>query len=55
MATLIQNIQDVCLELGLPVPSVAANNSDETILQLVSLLNRGGNTLTAENNGQALA
>lgn len=55
MATLIQNIQDVCLELGLPVPSVAANNSDETVLQLVALLNRVGNTLVTESNWQALA
>ena len=55
MSTLIQNIQDVCLELGLPVPSVAANNTDETILQLVALMNRVGNTLTSENNWQALA
>ncbi len=55
MATLIQNIQDVCLELGLPVPGVAANNSDETILQLVALLNRVGDTLTTENNWQVLA
>jgi hypothetical protein len=55
MATLIQNIQDVCLELGLPLPSVAANNSDETVLQLVALLNRVGDTLTTENNWQVLA
>lgn len=55
MSTLIQNIQDVCLELGLPVPTVAANNTDETILQLVALLNRVGNTLTSENNWQFLA
>lgn len=55
MSTLIQNIQDVCLELGLPLPAVAANNSDETVLQLVALLNRVGDTLTTENNWQALA
>ena len=55
MATLIQNIQDVCLELGLPVPQVAANNSDETILQLVALMNRVGDTLTTENDWQVLA
>lgn len=54
MATLIQNIQDVCLELGLPLPSVAANNTDETVLQLVALMNRVGNTLTSENNWQVL-
>lgn len=55
MATLIQNIQDVCLELGLSSPSVAANNTDETVLQLVALMNRVGDTLTTENNWQALA
>lgn len=55
MATLIQNIQDVCLELGLSTPSVAANNTDETVLQLVALLNRVGDTLTTENNWQVLA
>lgn len=55
MATLIQNIQDVCLELGLPLPSVAANNTDETVLQLVALMNRVGDTLTTENNWQVLA
>jgi hypothetical protein len=55
MATLIQNVQDVFLELGLPVPSVAANNTDETVLQIVALMNRVGDTLTTENNWQALA
>ena len=55
MSTLIQNIQDVCLELGLPLPSVAANNTDESVLQLVALMNRVGNTLTSENNWQFLA
>ena len=55
MATLIQNIQDVCLELGLPLPAVAANATDETVLQIVALLNRVGDTLTTDNNWQALA
>lgn len=55
MATLIQNVQDVFLELGLPVPSVAANNTDDTVLQIVALMNRVGDTLTTENNWQALA
>ena len=55
MSTLIQNIQDVCLELGLPLPSVAANNTDESVLQLVALMNRVGNILTSETNWQFLA
>lgn len=55
MSTLIQNIQDVCLELGLPLPTVAANNSDESVLQLVALMNRVGNILTSETNWQFLA
>lgn len=55
MSTLIQNIQDVCLELGLPLPTVAANNSDESVLQLVALMNRVGNILTSEANWQFLA
>jgi hypothetical protein len=54
MATLLQNVQDVCLELGLPVPSIVANNTDETVLQLKALMNRVGDTLTTENDWQAL-
>lgn len=54
MATLLQNVQDVCLELGLPVPLIVANNTDETVLQLKSLMNRVGDTLTTENDWQAL-
>ena len=55
MATLLQNIQDVCLELGLPVPNAVATNPDETVQQLQALFNRVGDTLTTENNWQALA
>lgn len=55
MATLLQNIQDVCLELGLPVPTVVASTTDETVKQLQALLNRVGDTLTTENNWQVLA
>lgn len=54
MATLLQNVQDVCLELGLPVPTVVASNSDETVQQLQALMNRVGDTLTTENDWQAL-
>ena len=55
MATLLTNIQDVCLELGLPVPTVVASSTDETLKQLQALLNRVGDTLTTENNWQVLA
>ena len=55
MATLLQNIQDVCLELGLPVPNAVASSTDETVQQLNALLNRVGNTLTSEANWQFLA
>ena len=55
MATLLQNIQDVCLELGLPVPSTVASTTDETVKQLQALFNRVGDTLTTENNWQVLA
>ena len=55
MATLLQNVQDVCIELGLPVPSVVASSTDDTVKQLQALLNRVGDTLTTENNWQVLA
>lgn len=55
MGTLLSNIQDVCLELGLPVPYTVASNTDDTVKQLQALLNRVGDTLTTENNWQVLA
>lgn len=55
MATLLQNVQDVCLELGLPVPVTVSSTTDETVRQLQALLNRVGNTLTSETNWQFLA
>ena len=55
MATLLQDIQDVCLELGLPVPNAVASSTDETVKQLQALFNRVGDTLTTENNWQVLA
>lgn len=54
MATFLQNVQDVCLELGLPSPTTAANNSDEMVLQIKALMNRIGDLLTTENDWQAL-
>lgn len=55
MGTLLSNVQDVCLELGLPVPNIVASSTDETVKQLQALLNRVGDTLTTENNWQVLA
>ena len=55
MATLLQDIQDVCIELGIPVPTVVASSTDETVKQLQALLNRVGDTLTTEHNWQNLA
>jgi hypothetical protein len=55
MGTLLSNVQDVCLELGLPVPNAVASSTDETVKQLQALLNRVGDTLTTENNWQVLA
>lgn len=55
MANLLQNVQDVCLELGLPVPVTVSSTTDETVRQLQALLNRVGDTLTTENNWQVLA
>ncbi len=55
MATLLQNIQDAALELGLPYPTTAASSSDDAILQLVALMNRVGDSLVTEIDPQALA
>ena len=55
MATLVSNIQDVCLELGLPSPNVVATSSDPQILQLMALMNRVGDTLATERDWQVLA
>lgn len=55
MATVLQNLQDVCLELGLPVPSVGFSSTDDSVLQLLALMNRLGNILATDHNWQALA
>jgi hypothetical protein len=54
MSTLLQNIQDVCLELGIPSPSTVVNNPDESVQQIQALMNRVGDSLTTENDWQAL-
>jgi hypothetical protein len=55
MATLLQNIQSVCVELGLPSPSAVASNSDETVTQLLALMNRIGDSMSTENDWQFLS
>ena len=55
MATLIQNIQDVYAEIGLPTPTAVASSSDAQVLQAQALLNRVGDTLSTERDWQVLA
>jgi hypothetical protein len=55
MATLLQNIQDVYLELGLPSPNAAISSSDTQTQQMVALMNRVGDTLATERDWQVLA
>jgi len=54
MATFLDNMQSVCAELGLPVPSIIAGNTDDMVVQMTALMNRVGTTLTTENNWQGL-
>jgi len=54
MATLLQNIQDVALELGLPPPNSVVGSSDTTDLQLLALMNRVGDSLLTERDWQTL-
>ena len=54
MSTLLQNIQDVCLELGIPSPNTVIGNQDESVQQLNALMNRIGDSLTTENDWQGL-
>lgn len=55
MATLLTNMQDVCLELGLPVPTEVATSLDDQSRQLLALMNRVGDTLATEDNWNFLA
>lgn len=55
MATLLQNIQDVYAEIGLPTPTAVASSSDAQVLQAQALLNRVGDTLSTERDWQVLA
>lgn len=55
MATLLQDIQDVFLELGLPMPLAVATSTDSQTLQAQALLNRVGDIISTEKDWQALA
>ena len=55
MATLLQNIQDVCAEIGLPIPNNVAGSTDAQVQQLQALLNRSGKTIATERDWQILA
>ena len=55
MASLLTNMQDVCMELGLPVPNIVIGAGDDQITQLTALMNRVGDLLTTEHNWQELA
>ena len=55
MANLLTNVQDVCLEIGLPVPTQVATSTDPQVLQIQALMNRTGDTLSTERDWQALA
>ena len=45
MSTLLANIKNVCLELGLPTPNSVVSSTDQTTLQLLALINRVGDLL----------
>ena len=55
MANLLTDVQDVCLELGLPIPNAVATSTDPQILQIQALVNRVGDTLATERDWQVLA
>ena len=55
MANLLTDVQDVCLELGLPTPNAVATSTDQQILQIQALVNRVGDTLATERDWQVLA
>lgn len=54
MATLLSNIQDVCLELGLDTPNAVVSSTDTTTKQLLALMNRVGVMLSTEAEWQGL-
>ena len=55
MANLLTDVQDICLELGLPSPNAVATSSDPQVLQIQALINRVGDTLSTERDWQVLA
>jgi hypothetical protein len=55
MRTLLENIQDVAIEVGLPIPSAIVVSTDATTLQLYAYMNRLGEMLASEHDWQVLA
>lgn len=53
--TLLSNVQDVCLELGLQSPVAVVSATDTTTKQVLALMNRVGRMLSTETDWQALA
>lgn len=54
MATILENIQDVCLEIGEPVPTSVVDSNDLTVLQLFGFMNRIGRDILRDHDWQAL-
>lgn len=55
MATLLQDVQDICAEIGLPIPNQVAGSTDPQILQIQALFNRSGDIISTERDWQVLA
>lgn len=53
--TLLSNVQDVCLELGLTSPNAVISSTDQTNKQLLALMNRVGDMLYTEADWQVLS
>jgi len=54
MSTLLQNVQDALLEIGLSAPSSVVGSSDTTANQMLALFNRIGDQLLTEAQWQFL-
>ena len=54
MATLLSIVQDLCKRQNLPVPATAYGNTDETVLQIIGLLEEEGDDLSSRHSWQGL-
>ena len=54
MTTMLQLVQQVTAELGVSVPSAAATNTSQDIVQILALMNAGGNELMSATPWRAL-